>query len=117
MSRKAKRSVCPIACTLDLFGDKWSLVVIRDLFAGKTHYHEFSQSPEKIATNILASRLDHLVRSGFVKASASTQRVGSTSYSLTEKGKSLYPLLVAIRDWGLTHIAGTQARMAVPSQN
>jgi DNA-binding HxlR family transcriptional regulator len=117
MKRTSKRSVCPIACSLDLVGDKWTLLLVRDLFAGKSHYHEFAQSPERIATNILAERLERLSVAGLIDAKPSTQRVGSMAYGLTEKGRSLYPLLVAIRDWGLANIAGTQARVAVPSPN
>ena len=52
-----RRSVCPVACTLDLIGDKWTLLVIRDLASGKTRFKDFIQSPERIATNILSERL------------------------------------------------------------
>ncbi len=111
----ARRSVCPIACTLDVLGDKWTLLVVRDLFAGKSHYHEFASSPERIASNILADRLERLVTAGLVETSSSSQRVGSSAYALTARGTSLFPLLAAIRDWGLANIAGTQARVQVPS--
>lgn len=114
MKKSGKRSVCPIACSLDLIGDKWTLLVIRDLFAGKSHYHEFAQSPEGIATNILAQRLERLMHAGLIHAKPSAQRAGSMAYALTAKGKSLFPLLVAIRDWGLANIPGTQARVSVP---
>lgn len=113
-TKSIKRSVCPIACTLDIIGDKWTLLVVRDLFAGKSHYHEFASAPERIATNILADRLERLAAAGIVAQQESTQRVGSSAYVLTPMGKSLFPLLVAIRDWGLAHIPGTQARVAVP---
>lgn len=114
MSRSLKRSVCPVACTLDLVGDRWTLLVVRDLFAGKTHYHEFAESPEGIASNILAARLEHLCACGLVEAKASTVRAGSRSYELTQRGRSLKPLLEAIRDWGLENIKGTAARVRVP---
>lgn len=113
MKQTARRSVCPIACTLDVLGDKWTLLIVRDLLAGKTHYREFASSPEKIATNILADRLDRLVSMGLVTASPSPQRVGSHAYHLTDKGRSLYPVLVSIRDWGLAHVPGTRAHIAV----
>lgn len=115
MSKTKRRSVCPLACTLDLVGDRWTLLVIRDLFAGKSHYHEFAQSPERIATNILAERLERLVRSGLVEARESPARAGSSQYTLTEKGRSLFPVLVAIRDWGLANIKGTEARVPAGS--
>ncbi|HLP83224.1 MAG TPA: helix-turn-helix domain-containing protein [Phycisphaerales bacterium] len=110
-----KRSACPIACTLDIVGDKWTLLVIRDLFAGKSHYHEFLQSPERIATNILAERLTRLTSAGLITAHASPQREGASLYQLTPRGQSLFPVLVAIRDWGLTNITGTKAHMHVPT--
>ncbi|HEX8876542.1 MAG TPA: helix-turn-helix domain-containing protein [Phycisphaerales bacterium] len=114
MKSKPRRSVCPIACTLDLIGDRWTLLVVRDLFAGKTQYNEFTESPERIATNILADRLEKLCRSGLVESRASESHAGRFLYSLTAKGRSLFPLLESIRDWGLANLPGTQARIAVP---
>lgn len=111
-----RRSPCPIACTLDVVGDRWTLVVVRDLFAGKTHYHEFAASPERIATNILADRLARLTKAGVVKAAKSTVREGSQAYSLTEKGRALYPVLEAVAAWGLAHVRGTRALIAVPRE-
>lgn len=110
-----RRSPCPIACSLDIVGDKWTLLVIRDLFAGKSHYHEFLQSPERIATNILAERLTRLTAAGVITAQPSPQREGASLYQLTPRGKSLFPLLVAIRDWGLANLPGTKAHMHVPA--
>lgn len=114
MKPRARRSVCPIACTLDVVGDRWTLLVIRDLFAGKTQYNEFTDSPEGIATNILADRLDKLCRAGLIESRQSESHAGRLLYSLTTKGRSLFPLLEAVRDWGLANIAGTQAKIAVP---
>lgn len=110
-----RRSPCPIACSLDIVGDKWTLLVIRDLFAGKSHYHEFLQSPERIATNILAERLTRLTAAGVITAQPSPQREGASLYQLTPRGKALFPLLVAIRDWGLANLPGTKAHMHVPA--
>lgn len=102
------RSCCPVACTLDLIGDRWTLLVVRDLFAGKTRFADFARAPEGVATNILSTRLNTLVEHGLVE-----KRIGPTgghaSYHLTKTGKSLGPLLEAIRDWGLAHIGGTKA--------
>lgn len=114
MPRTRKRSVCPVACTLDLLGDRWTLLVVRDLFAGKTHYHEFAQSPEGIATNILAARLGRLREAGLVEAKESPVRAGSRSYELTARGRSLRPVVEAMRDWGLAQIKGTEARVRMP---
>jgi DNA-binding HxlR family transcriptional regulator len=111
MRHGKKRSPCPVACTLDLIGDRWTLLVIRDLFAGKSHYHEFAASPEGIASNILAERLERLVDAKIVRTQPSPVRMGSLSYELTERGRSLLGVLKAMRDWGLENIAGTQARI------
>jgi DNA-binding HxlR family transcriptional regulator len=107
----ARRSPCPIACTLDLLGDKWTLLVVRDLVCGKSQFKEFSASPEKIATNILAERLNRLVKHGLVDKYASTAQPGRDAYRLTAKGRTLAPVLAAIVEWGLTNIKGTEARM------
>ncbi|XVJ61024.1 MAG: helix-turn-helix transcriptional regulator [Tepidisphaera sp.] len=104
-----RRSPCPVAATLDLIGDRWTLLIIRDLFAGKSRYQELAGSPEKIATNILAARLQRLQDAGLIAAAPSAQRAGSFEYTLTDRGRSLRPLVVAMRDWGLEHVPGTQA--------
>jgi DNA-binding HxlR family transcriptional regulator len=109
--KMAKRSVCPVACALDLIGDKWTLLLVRDLACGKALFKEFSASPERIATNILSNRLDRLVRSGLAESFSPSSATGRHGYRLTAKGKTLLPVLGALRDWGLTHIKGTQARM------
>lgn len=110
----ARRSPCPVACTLDLLGDKWSLLIVRDMLCGKTHYRHFLGSPERIATNILADRLSKLVATGIARAEPSAEREGSTAYHLTDRGRSLLPVLEAIRNWGLQNIRGTQARLSPP---
>lgn len=116
-SSALKRSVCPVSCTLDLIGDKWTLLVVRDLFTGKSHFHEFSGSPEGIASNILAERLDRLTRHGLVASKPSSERAGSSAYELTPRGRSLLPVLQALKAWGLEHIPGTEARMTVKGRS
>lgn len=105
-----RRSCCPLACTLDLIGDRWTLLVLRDLFAGKSRYSEFRRSPEGIATNILADRLDALVRHGLADRVADGPR-RHHEYRLTDTGRSLEPVLWSIARWGLEHIPGTEARI------
>lgn len=105
------RSVCPVACALDLFGDKWTLLVVRDLLHGKAHFKEFLASPEKIATNILSDRLARLVDHGIVERYPSTDIAGREAYRLTAKGRALRGLMAQIRTWGLAHIEGTEARL------
>lgn len=102
------RSRCPIACTLDVLGDKWTLLVVRDLFRGVTRYSEFLRSPEGIATNILATRLAMLVDRGIAEQFSEPGRK-RPAYRLTEMGKSLCPLLQSVTDWGLSNITGTEA--------
>ncbi|WP_230411610.1 winged helix-turn-helix transcriptional regulator [Collimonas humicola] len=112
-----RRSICPVACTLDLLGDKWTLLVVRDLMSGKSHFKEFLASPEKIATNILAERLARLAANGLVERYPSSDIAGREAYRLTEKGRSLRGLMAQIKAWGLDHIDGTEARMATDKEN
>jgi DNA-binding HxlR family transcriptional regulator len=108
---KHPRSCCPVACTLDLIGDKWTLLVVRDLLLGRSHFREFSASPERIATNILTDRLTRLVEAELVEKFPSPEQPGRDAYRLTKKGKTLGPLVHAIKNWGLEHLEGTSARL------
>lgn len=114
-SKKSKRSVCPVACTLDLIGDKWTLLVVRDLLCGKSQFKEFCASPEGIATNILSDRLERLRARELVERQPSPEHTGRYAYRLTPKGLTLEPVLQAIADWGLAHIEGTEIRLRPPS--
>lgn len=116
MSKTKKRSICPIACTLDLIGDKWTLLVIRDLLLGKTLFKEFAQSPEKIATNILSNRLVRLRENGLVEKIPSKDYPNRDAYRMTKKGNSLRPVLKSILDWGLANIEGTRAELLEQSK-
>ncbi len=105
----ARRSPCPVACSLDLFGDRWTLLVIRDLILGHTRFKDFVASPEGIPTNILSDRLERLLSSGVVEQVPATEGSKRLMYRLTEKGAALRPVLKAMRDWGLAWEAGTCA--------
>ncbi len=109
MQEHNHRSNCPIACALDLVGDRWTLLVLRDLFLGKSRYDEFLGSAEGISTNILADRLRRLETLGMVEKTPYSSHRRRMQYSLTEHGRSLGPVLRAIRDWGLENVEGTQA--------
>lgn len=111
MPKTDKRSVCPVACTLDLIGDRWTLLVIRDMFCGKSLYSEFTRSPERIATNILADRLARLVELKLAERKPASSGAARESYHLTDRGRSLLPVLESVRDWGLANIPGTAARL------
>lgn len=103
-----KRSRCPIANTLDLVGDKWTLLIVRDLlFFGKGQYCEFSASPEGIPSNILADRLKRLQRAGLVTKTPYQQRPVRYAYALTPTGADLKSVLLALIEWGNRHIAGS----------
>jgi DNA-binding HxlR family transcriptional regulator len=107
-STPPRRSVCPIANTLDRMGDKWSALLIRDMLAGKSTYGQFLDSPEKIPTNILADRLKRLEQFGIVARSVYQERPVRHAYALTAAGKQLGPVLRALADWGLQNIPGTR---------
>jgi DNA-binding HxlR family transcriptional regulator len=103
------RSPCPIACTLDLLGDRWTLLVIRDMmFFEKQRFEEFLESPEGISTNILADRLKTLEEFGLVEKQPYSNHARRMNYYLTEKGQSLRPVLKTLAIWGLKHLDGTQ---------
>lgn len=105
------RSPCPIANTLDIIGDKWTLLVIRDLLAGKSTYSDFQSSPEGIPTNILANRLKRLAGYGLIQKTPYQQRPVRYAYRLTDKGRLLGPVLKEMSAWGMKNIASTEARM------
>ena len=105
------RSPCPIANTLDIIGDKWTLLVVRDLLAGKSTYSEFQSSPEKIPTNILADRLKRLIKKDIILKTPYQDRPVRYAYQLTDKGTSLGPILKEMQNWGSKNIAGTEARI------
>ena len=104
-----RRSPCPVACALDLFGDKWTLLVVRDLVLGRSRFKDFVNSPEGIPTNILTDRLERLQRGGIVEQVPAVEGGKRMAYVLTEKGESLRPILKMLRDWGLKWEEGTQA--------
>jgi DNA-binding HxlR family transcriptional regulator len=108
------RSTCPISTGLELFGDRWTLLVIRDLmFAGKRHFREFLQSEEAISSNVLADRLNSLVESGIVTKNGDPTHAQKAVYSLTEKGLDLLPVLVAMSAWTQKHSPKTRRPEAV----
>ena len=101
------RSKCPIVATLDICGDKWTLVVLRDLLIGKNTYNAFLESPEKIPTNRLAERLKKLEQFGIVKKQKYQTRPDRYQYLLTTKGHAMKPILIAMVRWGNKYVADT----------
>lgn len=103
-----RRSACAIANTLDLVGDRWSLLVIRDLLSGKRTFSELVASPERIPTNILADRLKRLEEAGIIVSAAYHQHPVRYAYSLSPKGLALGDVLLALVRWGKQYIPGTK---------
>ena len=106
-----RRSLCPVSCSLDVFGDKWTLLVIRDLFFGRSRFKELAVSPEMPPTNILTERLSRLLLHKIIEKIPSSDGTKHMAYQLTAKGKALRPLLESMRDWALRWEPGTEARM------
>lgn len=102
-----ERSPCPIANILDLVGDKWTLLIVRDLILGKIRYGEFAKSPESIPTNILADRLKRLESAGMIVKTAYCEKPVRYQYELTGKGKDLQPVLEAMEEWANKYVPGT----------
>jgi DNA-binding HxlR family transcriptional regulator len=103
-----KRSDCVIACALDVVGDKWTLLIVRDLLLGRSRYGEFLNAGEGIPTNILARRLRRLEAAGLVERKLDPRPRSRYAYRLTRSGRRLGHVLAALRDWGRRHIPGTR---------
>lgn len=107
---KTPRSLCPIVNTLDILGDRWSLVIVRDLmFRGMHEYGELLNAGEGISTSVLASRLEQLQCAGLIEKTAHPADLKKYRYHLTEKGIDLMPVMIDLVLWGLRHVPGTAA--------
>jgi DNA-binding HxlR family transcriptional regulator len=105
--RNEQRSGCPINLSLEVFGDRWSLIVIRDImFGNRRHFRELlSQSEEGIASNILSARLKHLLELGMVTKADDPTHKQKAIYSLTEKAIELVPVFAMLGAWGRRHLS------------
>lgn len=100
MAKTNKRSDCPVSCSLDIWGDKWSLLIIRDLmFVKECTYGDLLKSPEGIATNILASRLQALEENKIIERLEHPDSKAKVLYRLTKKGIDLLPIIIEINLW------------------
>ncbi|MBK6833323.1 MAG: helix-turn-helix transcriptional regulator [Bacteroidetes bacterium] len=114
MNTIKKRSECPISCSLDVWGDKWSLLIIRDLmFKKECTYGDFLKSDEKIATNILASRLQTLEENGVIDKLEHPDSKAKVLYKLTQKGIDLLPLMIEINLWAEKYFDLPEDRKAI----
>ncbi len=107
-----RRSPCPVSCALEILGDRWTLLVIRDLLLGKSRFKDFLSSPEGIPTNILTERLKRLMEHKVVIQVSDAGGSRHMAYQLTNKGNALMPIVKAMKDWGLSWEKGTKAAMA-----
>ncbi|GGS10620.1 winged helix-turn-helix transcriptional regulator [Deinococcus sedimenti] len=104
MTADRTRSGCPVSLGLDLFGDRWTLLIIRDLmFGGKRHFRELLSSAEGISSNVLADRLQMLVASGLISRSGDQTHRQKVIYRLTQQGIDLLPILLEITRWSLKY--------------
>lgn len=109
MRAEEHRSFCPINLSLEIFGDAWTLLVLRDMmFGGKRHFRELLASDEGISSNILADRLKLLLESGIVTKADDPTHKQKAIYSLTEKGIELLPIIVQIGAWGSKHVPASK---------
>ncbi|NBX95359.1 MAG: transcriptional regulator [Betaproteobacteria bacterium] len=107
------RSVCPISSALDVLGDKWSLLIIRDLLIhGPRTYSDFLASPEHIATNILASRLKLLTSLKLIERANPQATARNNAFQLTESGTALRPVLEGLARWAQSHLKDQHRSMA-----
>jgi DNA-binding HxlR family transcriptional regulator len=104
---RPNRSGCPIATTLDMVGDRWSLVIVRDMLNGKRRFAQFLDSPEKITTSVLADRLARLESAGLVEKQAYQASPVRHEYRLTEMGAALRPVLQETCRWANRYLPGT----------
>ena len=110
-NKDALRSHCAVNYGVELFGDRWSLLIIRDIvFAGKKTYGAFLKSEEGIATNVLASRLAFLEAQGILSKAPSLEDGRKDVYTLTEKGLDLIPIMLSIVVWSAQHDAQSYVR-------
>lgn len=108
-----RRSPCPVACALDIVGDRWTLLIVRDLLLGRSRFKDFSASPEGIPTNILSERLERLREREVIEQMPAEDGTKRLAYRLTEKGKALRTVIGAMRDWGLKWEPGTDVALAM----
>ena len=114
MLKSKKRSDCPISSSLDIWGDKWSLLIIRDLMDAKEcTYGDFLKSPEKIATNILAARLQNLEENKLIEKLEHPDSKAKVLYKLTRKGIDLVPIMIEISLWAEKYFSLPEDRKAM----
>jgi DNA-binding HxlR family transcriptional regulator len=113
-SNNKLRSHCPVNYSLEAFGDRWALLILRDIiFRGKHTYGEFLKSEEGFATNILASRLEHLINQGILQREGDEKDGRKEIYTLTEKGLDLIPVIFEMILWSEKHDPRSEAKRII----
>lgn len=107
--KRLNDTTCPLARAVDIVGDRWSLMIVRDAFDGIGRFGDF-QASLGVAKNILAGRLKMLVAAGVLEVEPTSNGSAYMQYVLTPKGRSLFPLVVALRQWGEDHLFGPRER-------
>jgi DNA-binding HxlR family transcriptional regulator len=115
--KKRTNTVCPVVYALDIWGDPWSLVILRDvLIHNKRYYREFLASRERISTNILSARLQSLVEAGLLTKTEQSANRAETTYRPTQKALDLLPVVFAIMHWGLKYNPHTDMTIPIMQQ-
>lgn len=102
------RSGCPVANTLDIIGDRWTLLIVRDLFKGKKRYNEFLEAGERIPTNILANRLKTMEETGIIERKLYSEHPPRYEYALTENGEKFGEIVKMLYQWGNKNLSKTK---------
>lgn len=105
--------LCPIARTLDIIGDRWTLLLIRDLFLGATKFTEFRESSPGMPTKILSDRLKALESHGIIERRMYSEHPLRAEYYLTSLGRSFEPIVTALYEWGMKHAVSPAERLAI----
>jgi DNA-binding HxlR family transcriptional regulator len=108
VARGRPRSRCPLSRLLEIVGDQWTLLVVRDLMTGKRRYTELQASLEDIPTNVLADRLKRLCAAGIVRPRRYCMHPPRVEYRLTPRGEDLWPVMEAMMNWGIRHAGGAR---------
>lgn len=95
---------CPIARTLDVIGDRWTMIIIRDMFLGATKFGDFKERSPNIPPKVLSARLKMLMSEDIVSREVYSQHPLRAEYRLTDKGRSLLPVMLSLGSWGLDHL-------------
>ncbi len=115
LARDGWRSACPISSGLDCLGDRWSLLIVRDLLAhGRLTYSQFLTAPERISSNILASRLRSLTAAGIVERTNPEATARNNTYQLTKSGRDLQPVIERLGAWSQNHLKALHPNMVAP---